>query len=59
MRSPLEAVCENDDGTAHEQVQWCPAWGRYLCSHCRYIASEDELRETLEQRRDRAAVSRG
>ena len=59
MNDPLEAVCENADGSAHEQVQWCEAWGKYLCSQCRYLANENELRLTLAQRQAMTEAGRG
>ena len=49
MDDPLDRACENEICTGrdrNEQVQWCEAWGRYLCSSCRWIRNEAELRET-------------
>ena len=46
-------ACEGENcGGPHsgDQVQWCQAWGTYLCSQCRYIASETELRMTLAEK---------
>lgn len=38
--------CEGSRGvTAHEQVQWCPAWELWLCAQCRYTRNEAELRK--------------
>lgn len=43
------------DGTAHEQVQWCEAWGQWLCAQCRHTRNEAEFRATLEERKRRPA----
>lgn len=44
--------CEGSRGvTAHEQVQWCPAWELWLCAQCRHTRNEAEFRVSLEERK--------
>lgn len=40
-----EHSCQGEHcSTPDEQVQWCHSYGKYLCSSCRYIRGEAELR---------------
>ena len=51
---PIEQhACQGENCDAPDsgsQVQGCEAWDQYLCSRCRYLRNEAELRMTLAER---------